>query len=72
MAWNHIWLASSLLDFIKKPDDQMKTTPKEMVIYCAIMHFLEKLPLSISFKSMKEIYLEFKAPMETVSEAEVL
>jgi hypothetical protein len=70
LAWNHIWLSSSLLDLLESPTPLVRV-PKEMLVYCAARHFISDLPMGITRGNLEKIWKRFAEVKAEVEEAEV-
>jgi JmjC domain, hydroxylase len=70
MAWNHVWLSSSLLDLLERPTPLVRV-PKEMLVYCAAKHYINDLPMTITQANLEKVLKRFPEVQAEIAETEV-
>ena len=66
-----MWMAPSLLQVLVDWDVELIKTPMDLLVYCAICHFVDDLPMCISRQQINEIFEKFILVEDAISYAEV-
>src|SRR4051812_14962886 len=71
IAWNVVWMAPSLTNLLIDWKVELLRTPIALLVYLAIKHFVEGLPMCISRQHLQEVFSKFVLVEDAISSAEV-
>jgi hypothetical protein len=71
IAWNVVWMAPSICNLLTDWPTELVKTPIDMLVYCAIRHFVEGLPMEIDQRIPIEVFEKFPLVEEAVASAKV-